>query len=79
MNGIGKFRRNFNRSYLLVNNVVVRDDNSRDSDVRGDRADGDTMSAVACVTGKDNVRTLVDGEAVILVPDRTVLDCLWGK
>lgn len=37
------------------------------------------MSAVACVSGKDNVGSLVDSETVILVPDRTVLNCLWGK
>lgn len=52
----------FNRGYSLVNNIVVRDDNSRNSDVQGDRADGYTMYSVACVSGKDNDRALVDGE-----------------
>lgn len=37
------------------------------------------MAAIACVSSKNNVRTFVDGEAVVLIPDRTVLNCLWGR
>ena len=34
------------------------------------------MSSCTSISSEDDVGTLVDGKTVILVPDRTVLDCL---
>lgn len=54
---------------LLVSDCVAADGNVRDRSVRRDRADGDTVATDASVALENDVATLVDSKAVILIMD----------
>lgn len=68
-------RRTFSKSLsnliidLLVSDCVAADSNVRDRSVRRDRADGDTVATDASVALENDVTTLVDSKAIILIVD----------
>jgi hypothetical protein len=59
---------------VVVGDDVVQNLDVADGDTRVDGANGDTMTAGAAVTLEDNVGAFVDGKAVVLVVDGTILD-----